>query len=288
MRNKWNLPDLGQGIGLRTVHFRHILEQRPPIDFFEIVTENFLDTGGRFLHVLDEVAQRYPVYMHGVSMSVGSADPLDWTYLRQLKKLADRLHAPLVSDHVCWAGVAGRTVHDLLPMPFNEASLKHTVQRCREVQDFLERPLVLENVSGYIAYKASTMPEWEFVARLAEAADIGVLLDVTSVYVGSVNHGFDPRRYIDAIPPERIVYHHLAGYSSKGTFLHETHDGQVADEVWDLYQYCHRRTGGRSTLLEWDRNVPSFEEAHREVLKAVERRATAGDDTRPGLACADR
>jgi hypothetical protein len=268
---RWNDPHLGLGIGLRTVHFSHILENWPKIDFFEIVSENFMDTQGRPMWVLDQIAERYPVIMHGVSLSVGSTDPLNWDYLTKLKALSKRIRAPFVSDHVCFTGVAGRNVHDLLPVPFNEETLRHMAERIRTIQDFLEKPLILENASSYLDYTTSTMTEWEFVARLLEAADCGLLLDVNNVYVSSFNHRFDPHAYIDAIPPERIAYHHLAGHTNKETHILDTHDDYVIDEVWQLYARIHERTGGRTTLVEWDANIPDFDVVHAEVLKCRER-----------------
>ena len=198
-------PNLGLGVGLRTVHFPHLLEHQPDVDWFEIISENFMDSRGRPRHVLDQLAERYRIVMHGVSMSIGSTDPLNRDYLRKLKDLADAVRAEWVSDHICWTGVAGRNTHDLLPLPYNEQSLRHVVERVRTVQDLLERPLVLENPSSYVTFAASTMPEWEFVARLAEEADCGLLLDVNNVYVSAINHDFDPVEYLDAIPAERVV-----------------------------------------------------------------------------------
>lgn len=267
--NRWSFADLGLGVGLRTVHFNHVLENRPDVDFFEIVSENFMDTDGRPMYVLDAVAERYPVVMHGVSMSIGSTDPLNREYLAKLRKLADRARAPWVSDHLCWTGVVGRNVHDLLPMPLSEESLRHVVSRIRSVQDILERPLVLENPSSYLDFTSSSMPEWEFIVRMAEDADCGLLLDVNNVYVSAFNHRFDARTYIDAIPADRIVYHHLAGHTHKGTHILDTHNDRVVDEVWELYGRCHQKTGGRATLLEWDEDIPSFEVVHAEVCKAA-------------------
>ena len=266
--NRWSFPDLGLGIGLRTVHFGHILRDRPAIDWFEALSENFMDTGGRPLYVLDQVAERYPIALHGVSLSIGGADPLDRDYLRKLKALARRCRAHWVSDHLCWTGVSGRNVHDLLPMPYTEAALRHTVRRVRMVAEVLERPLVLENPSTYLEFAASTMTEWEFLARLAEEADCGILLDVNNVYVSSYNHGFDPRAYLDAVPPDRVVQYHLAGHTNCGTHLLDTHSDHVVDPVWKLYELTHRLSGGRATLLEWDDDIPSFAIVHAEVQKA--------------------
>ncbi|MEK6248830.1 MAG: DUF692 domain-containing protein [Planctomycetales bacterium] len=261
-------PNLGLGVGLRTVHFQHILENNPAIDWFEIISENFLNSGGRPRYVLEQIAERYEIVMHGVSMSIGSTDPLDFDYLKKLKQLAKLTDAHWVSDHLCWTGVAGRNTHDLLPVPLNEITLKHICERIRIVQDLLERPLVLENPSSYVTFAKSTMPEWEFISRMADETDCGLLLDVNNVYVSSVNHDFDPQEYIDNVPHERVVQCHLAGHTNCGTHLIDTHDGEVIDPVWDLYRQTHQQTGGVSTLLEWDASIPPFEVVHAEVLKA--------------------
>jgi uncharacterized protein (UPF0276 family) len=265
---RFDRPNLGLGVGLRTVHFGHVLDRKPAVDWFEIVTENFLDTGGRPAWVLDQVAARYPVVLHGVSMSVGSTDPIDRAYLAKVKALAARVRAVWVSDHVCWTGVAGRNLHDLLPMPYTEEALRHMVRRIRRIQDILERPLILENPSSYVEFASSSMPEWEFIARMAEEADCGLLLDVNNVYVSSFNHGFDPEAYVRAIPPGRVAYVHVAGHTNHGTHLLDTHVGPVIDPVWKLYGLAQRLSGGRSTLLEWDEEIPAFPIVHREVLKA--------------------
>jgi uncharacterized protein (UPF0276 family) len=268
MTNRWNFPDLGVGIGLRTVHYPHILEKKPEIDFFEILSENYMNTGGRPVWTLDQVAERYPIVMHGVSMSIGSVDPLNFEHLRKLKALADRTKAHWVTDHLCWTGVAGRNTHDLLPMPLSEEALRHVVARVRTVSDVLERPLILENASTYAEFTSSSMPEWEFFARLMDEADCGMLLDVNNVYVSSFNHGFDPIAYLDAVPPERVVQYHLAGHLNKGTHIIDTHNDYVIDEVWKLYDHSVRRTGNVATLLEWDADIPAFEVVHAEALKA--------------------
>jgi uncharacterized protein len=269
MRNRWNFADLGIGVGLRTVHFPHILSQKPAVDWFEVISENFMATGGRPMYVLDQVAERYPVALHGVSLSIGSTDPVDFEYLRRLKELARRTRAHWVSDHLCWTGVLGRNTHDLLPMPYTEAALRHVVARIRTVSDFLERPLVLENPSSYVEFAASTMPEWEFLARMAQDADCGLLLDVNNVYVSSFNHGFDPRAYVEAIPADRVVQYHLAGHTHKGTHIIDTHSDHAVDEVWELFRLSCRRTGPVATLYEWDEDVPDFETVHAEARKAA-------------------
>jgi uncharacterized protein (UPF0276 family) len=266
--NRWGYPDLGFGIGLRSVHYEHILKNNPVIDWFEVLSENYLDTGGRPLHVLDQVAERYPVVLHGVSLSVGSTDPIDFEYLKKLKALGKRINARWISDHLCWTGVVGRNTHDLLPMPYTDQSLRHTVERVRTIQDFLERPIALENASTYLEFSVSTWDESEFIRTMAEEADCGVLLDVNNVYVSSFNHGFDPKKYIDRIPQDRVVQMHLAGHTNKGTHILDTHSDYVIDTVWELYRYAHRRLGGVATLLEWDANIPDFDVVHGEALKA--------------------
>lgn len=274
-------PDLGMGLGLRGQHFRYILEHWPRVDWFEIISENFLDSQGWPRHVLRQVAERYPVVMHGVSLSIGSTDPLDRDYLEKLKRLAREIGAVWISDHLCWTGVLGRTTHDLLPVPLNEETLRHVVVRIRTVQEILERPLVLENPSTYLRFTSDTLQEWEFLTAMAEEADCGLLLDVNNVYVSSVNHGFDPAHYIQSVPAERIVQFHLAGHTHRGSYILDTHDQPVLDEVWELYRLAYHRTDGVSTLLEWDSRVPEFPELHAEVLKA--RAWVSGSETRrPG------
>ena len=270
MPSRWGLPQLGFGVGLRTAHFSHILREWPAADWFEIISENFIDSQGRARYVLEQIAERYHVVMHGVSLSIGSTDPLDFEYLTKLRSLANRVGARWISDHLCWTGVAGRNTHDLLPVPLNEETLAHVAARIRTVQDFLERPLVLENPSSYVTFTDSTMPEWEFLSRMAEEADCGLLLDVNNVYVSSVNHDFDPVQYVESVPHERIVQCHLAGHTNCGTHCIDTHDGHVIDAVWELYARAHRLTGGVSTLLEWDAKIPEFDVVHQEVLKARE------------------
>jgi uncharacterized protein (UPF0276 family) len=267
--NQWNLPDPGLGIGLRTKHFNHILENWPEVDWFEIMSENFMDTEGRPLYILDQIAERYPIVMHGVSMSIGSTDPINFKYLSKLKILAERVNALWLGDHVCWTGVAGRNGHDLYPIPYNEKTLGFLVERIRVVQDFLERPLILENPSTYLTFASSTMPEEVFLHRMAEDADCGLLLDVNNVYVTCRNHDLDPYGYLDGIPYDRVVQIHIAGHTDKGTHCIDTHDGRVIDEVWELYAEVHRKAGDRATLLEWDAHIPPFEEVQAEVLKAA-------------------
>jgi uncharacterized protein (UPF0276 family) len=260
--------NLGLGVGLRAVHFDHILREQPKVDWFEVISENFMDSQGRPRYVLQQLAERYPVVLHGVSLSIGSTDPLNFAYLQKLKILAREVGARWISDHLCWTGVLGRNSHDLLPLPFTEKTLRHVVERVKIVQDVLERPFVLENPSSYITFAHSTMSEHEFISRMAEEADCGLLLDVNNVYVSSFNHDLDPEEFIRALPHERIVQFHLAGHSDYGTHLIDTHDDHVTDPVWNLYRLAHELTGGVSTLLEWDARIPSFPVLHAEVLKA--------------------
>jgi uncharacterized protein (UPF0276 family) len=270
MANKFSLPNLGIGLGLRTTHYSTILEQKPAVAWFEILSENYMRTAGRPLDFLDQIAATYPVVMHGVALSIGSTDPLDREYLSELKTLRERCNARWVSDHLCWTGVAGKNTHDLLPMPYTEEALAHVVARTRAVQDFLGAPLALENPSSYAEFTADSMPEWEFLARLAEAADCALLLDVNNVYVSSKNHGFDPLTYLNALPFERVVQCHVAGHTDHGTHIIDSHIGPVIDPVWRLLGEAHRRAGGVSVLLEWDAEIPSFEETHAEALRARE------------------
>lgn len=263
-------PHLGFGVGLRTTHFPYLLQHPANVDWFEIISENFMDSQGRPRYVLDQLSERYPMVMHGVSMSIGSTDPLNFDYLGRLKRLADDIRPAWISDHLCWTGVAGLNSHDLLPLPLNEESLAHVAERVEIVQDMLERPLILENPSSYVTFAASTMSEWEFLARLTADTGCGLLLDVNNVYVSSVNHDFDPAEYIRNIPADRVVQFHLAGHTNCGTHLIDTHDGPVINPVWNLYHQATQHTGGVSTLLEWDAQIPEFSVLEAEIAKARE------------------
>jgi uncharacterized protein len=264
-------PDLGDGVGLREPHFAHLMRTDARawgVDWFEIISENFLDHRGYAAHVLERVAAARPVVMHGVSLSIGGTDPLDTAYLDKLADLAARVKPAWISDHLCWTGFAGTNSHDLLPMPLTEASLAHVTARVRAVQDRLGRPLILENPSTYLQFAGVQMPEWEYLGRLAEDADCGLLLDVNNVHVSAFNHGFDAERYIAALPAERIVQVHLAGPRDCGTHLLDTHDSPVLASVWALYGQAQALTGGVSTLLEWDASIPPYEELLAELGKA--------------------
>lgn len=268
MRRRSPHENLGVGIGLRAAHFPHILAKWPKLDWFEILSENFMHTGGRPMQILDAVAERYPIVMHGVSMNIGSTDPLDREYLKALKGLAERCHARMVSDHLCWTGVSGTNLHDLLPLPYTHEALRHVARRVVQVQEILERPLVLENPSTYLEFAQSRMSEPEFLNALAKETGCGLLLDVNNVFVSCSNHGLDPRAWLDAIEWRRVAYFHLAGHTRYPTHILDTHDAPVCDEVWELYAHALERSGGRSTLLEWDAKLPSFDEVRKEAWKA--------------------
>jgi len=262
------LPQLGYGLGLRQEHLPAIMAKGARVDWFEVITENLLGHRGYLRQAVNRLAETTPIVLHGVTLSIGGSDPLDLEYLRDVKRLAAELHAPWVSDHLCWTSLGGHNSHDLLPLPLTEASLRHVTARVAEAQDVLGQRLVLENPSSYLRFRQDSMPEWEFLARLAEAADCGLLLDVNNVYVSGRNHGFDPEGYIRALPPARIVQLHLAGATDCGTHLIDTHDHPVRDEVWALYRLAQQLTGGVATLLEWDAQLPSYDDLLAELAKA--------------------
>jgi hypothetical protein len=267
------LPNLGDGVGLRPTHFPHLMRTAPDawgIDWFEIITENFIDNFGYAAHVLERIAANRPIVMHGVSLSIGSTTPLDLIYLRKLRALAERIQPVWISDHLCWTGVAGINTHDLLPLPLTEASLAHVRERVDAVQDYLGRPLILENPSSYLEFHASQLPEWEFLGLLSDMTGCGLLLDVNNVYVSAVNHGFDAAAYIDAVPADRVVQTHLAGHTDRGTHLIDTHDHPVAAPVWELYRQASARIGDVAALLEWDANLPDFLDLLAELAKVKE------------------
>lgn len=268
-RTRLGLPDLGVGVGLRRKHHDAILAERPRVDWFEIISENFMVPGGLPRVNLDRVlALGYPLVQHGVALGIGSPDPLDMDYLRRLKDLVRRTGSPWVSDHLCWARADGVDLHDLLPLPYTEEALRHVAERARVVQDFLEVPFLLENASSYLTYTASRMTEWEFLSALVEEADCGVLLDVNNIYVSAYNHGFDPAAYVDAIPAHRVAQIHLAGHTNYGRYIIDTHSDHVLDEVWALYRRAIERLGPVSTLIEWDDKIPPLEVLLAEAEKA--------------------
>jgi uncharacterized protein (UPF0276 family) len=262
------------GIGLRPKHYPEILAAPDPrrlgVDFFEALSENYMVPGGRLLRVLEVVRAHFPVVLHGVSLNVGSADPLDADYLDELAALARRRDPAWISDHLCWTGVGGRNLHDLLPLPATGAAVSHVAERVMRVQERLGGRIALENVSSYLAYRADAMPEWEFLTAIAERADCGILLDVNNVFVSAHNHGFDAERYLAAIPPGRVFQIHLAGHSAQGGLLIDTHDHPVRDEVWALYETAVRRLGPVSTLIEWDDHIPELGAVAAEAARARE------------------
>ncbi len=267
-------PFLGYGVGLRRPHYGEVVAARPAIDWFEVIAENFMVAGGPALATLGRVRERYPLVTHGVSLSVGSTDPLNRDYLRDLRHLARRFAPAWLSDHLCWTGVAGRNLHDLLPLPFTDAAVAHAAGRIRTVQDLLGRRIAIENISSYMTYAASSIAEWDFVAAVANEADCAILLDLNNIYVNAFNHRFDPRRYIDAIPAERVVQFHLAGHSDHGAYLLDTHDHPISAPVWELFEYAVGRIGEVSTLVEWDDRIPPFAELSA-VADEARRRAHA-------------
>jgi uncharacterized protein (UPF0276 family) len=267
-KKRFSLPQLGLGVGLRSVHYQHILAERPQVGWFEVLSDNYMHTRGRPLAFLDQIAELYPVALHGVGLSIGSTDELDLGYLAELRALRDRVGAHWVSDHICWTGVNGRHGHDLYPVPFTEEALRHIAQRVRQVQDYLEAPLVLENPSTYLEFKGSTLGEAEFIAALLEESDSGLLLDVNNVYVNAHNHGFDPFSYLRQLPLERVVQLHIAGHSRAQGYLADTHSAPVADGVWELLAEAARLGASAPLLLEWDAEIPEFPELERELDKA--------------------
>lgn len=267
-RSLKKLPNLGIGIGLRIPHYDDIFSKQPDIDWFEIISENFMVDGGKPLEHLEKILERYPVVQHGVSLAIGSPDPLDFNYLKKLKDLTKITKTPWVSDHLCWGRLPGAHYHDLLPLPYTKEVINYVAERARIVQDYLELPFALENLSSYVAYQDDQMPEWDFYSAVVEKADVYMMLDVNNIYVSSRNHNFDPKDYYTNIPLERVLQIHLAGHTDKGAYVLDTHDNYVRDEVWDLYAEIYPLTGGVSTLLEWDDNFLSFQDTWDEALKA--------------------
>ena len=261
-------PTLGFGLGLRVDHYEAILADRPPVDWFEVLTENYLVPGGKPLDYLMRFRERYPLVMHGVSLSIGSTAPLDLDYLRQVKALAQRIEPSWISDHLCWTGVAGRNMHDLLPLPYTEEALAHVVARIRQVQDVLGRRILMENVSSYVGFGQSQLTEWDFLREVAVRADCLILLDVNNIYVSSVNHEFDALTYLAAMPAERVQQIHLAGHENHGDYLIDTHDHPVPDPVWELYAAALRHCGPVATMIERDDNIPPLAELVAELEQA--------------------
>jgi len=267
--NRFNgFTDYGIGLGLRVPHYQHILSRKPTCDWFEIISENFMVDGGRPLQVLDQILEQYRVVQHGVALYLGSTDPLDQDHLRKLKRLVKRTNTPWLSDHLCWGSIDGSYSHDLLPLPYTFEAAGHVAQRIREVRDYLEVPILVENVSSYAEFHASEMAEWEFLSEVVEKADAGILLDVNNIYVSSQNHGFNPYDYLDNIPTARVGQIHIAGHSKFEKYILDTHDHPVLDPVWKMYAHAIGAIGPTATLLEWDDRIPTFDEVHHEALKA--------------------
>lgn len=262
------MPFLGYGLGLRPTYYQTVLDSDPDVDWFEIVSENFMVKGGKPLYYLDRIRERYPMAMHGVSLSVGGTDPLDRDYLRELKALAERVDPAWISDHLCWTGQDGRNLHDLMPLPYTEEAVRHVAERVKQVQDYLGRRILLENVSSYVAYRHSEMQEWEFLTEVVERADCLVLLDINNIYVSAVNHEFAPEDYLYGIPPERVQQFHLAGHTDYGDFIIDTHDHPIVTSVWELYAKALERFGPVATLIERDDNLPPFAELLEELSEA--------------------
>ncbi len=281
MTNRLGLPQLGLGLGLRSPHFSHILDTQPEVDWFEVISENFMDSYGRPRQILKQISERYPVVMHGVSLSIGSTDPLHMGYLKSLKELADEVQPAWISDHLCWTGVLTTNSHDLLPLPLNEESLKHVCDRVKRVQDYLERPLIIENPSTYASFKNSDIKEWDFLRLMTEETGCGLLLDVNNVYVSSFNNEFDPVEYIENIPHDKVVQMHLAGHQNCGDHIIDTHDREVTKAVWELFQLTYQKTKEAAILLEWDGNIPEFDVYYSELMKSKQYMDANFVDTSP-------
>ena len=259
---------LGFGLGLRTDYYDLILDGQPEVDWFEILSENYMVEGGKALYYLDAIRERYPLVMHGVSMSIGGTDPLNFNYLKQLKTLMHRAQPKWISDHLCWTGQGNHNLHDLMPLPYNDEAILHVAERVKTVQDYLQTQILLENVSSYVSYQQSALTEWEFYSHVAEESDCLMLFDVNNVYVSARNHDFDPVEYINGVPKERVRQIHLAGHTDHGDFVIDTHDHPVVDPVWDLYAQALKRFGPVSTMIERDDNMPPFEEWIAELGQA--------------------
>jgi uncharacterized protein (UPF0276 family) len=267
------LPFLGFGLGLRPPHYHAVLDTQPQVDWFEILSENYMVPGGKPLHFLDRIRADYPMVMHGVSLSIGSTDDLDGAYLGELKALADRVEPAWISDHLCWTGVHGKNAHDLLPLPYTEETARHVAARVAVVQEYLGRRILLENVSSYASYMDSSMSEWEFITMISEMADCLLLLDVNNIYVSAFNHGFDAKTFINGIPAHRVQQIHLAGHHNHGDYIIDTHDAPIVDPVWELYDYALARLGPVSTMIERDDNIPELPDLVEEL--SIARRIAA-------------
>ncbi len=264
-------PFHGFGLGLRSEHYQEVLDQIPKeIDWFEIISENYMIEGGKPLYFLDRIRQNYPMVMHGVSLSIGSTDPLDYDYLKKLRELIERVEPMWFSDHLCWTGVDHKNMHDLLPLPYTKTAVNHIADRISEVQDYMGRQMLIENLSSYITYTSDAMTEWEFLSAVCDKADCNILLDINNIYVSSFNHHFDPMEYLLGVPAHRVWQHHLAGHQNNGNLIIDTHDEPVIDPVWDLYETTARLLGPVSTMIERDGNIPPLTEVIDELNHARE------------------
>jgi uncharacterized protein (UPF0276 family) len=258
-------PFLGYGLGLRRQHYDDVLDTRPDVDWFEVISENYMVQGGKPLHYLSKIRELYPIVMHGVSLSIGSTEPLDYGYLKQLKNLIEQVEPIWLSDHLCWTGVDKLNMHDLLPLPYTEETIEHVVDRVVRVQDYLGQRILLENVSSYISYSESQLSEWDFLCEVAQRADSLILLDINNIYVSAFNHSFDPSTYLKAMPAERIYQIHLAGHTREENLIIDTHDHPIADPVYDLYAKAVERFGRVSTMIERDDNIPPLTDLLQEL-----------------------
>lgn len=268
--HKTQRPFLGFGLGLRSEHYHDILSTNPPVDWFEVLSDNYLNLGGKPLYYLNQIAERYPIVLHGVSLSIGSTDEIDYNYLDSLKRLAQQTQSRWISDHLCFTGTNSLNMHDLLPLPYTQETLNHVVERIKKVQDYLGQQILIENVSSYLAYVSSEMQEWEFLTAVANEADCKILLDINNIYVSSFNHKFDPLDYIKAIPIDKIYQIHLAGHSNHDNYIIDTHDAPIIDDVWDLYKQTLEITGEVSTMIERDDDIPNLAELVTELNYARE------------------
>lgn len=264
---KISVPNLGIGLGFRFEHFDAILESLPPLGWFEIISETFMQAGGKAQYYLENLLEHYPIVQHGVSLSIGSTDPLDFEYLKKLKALAQKTKTPWVSDHLCWTKHNAHHMHNLIPMPYTEASANLIAEKARVVQDFLELPLLLENVSSYVSFTASTMAEWEFLSLVSEQANCGILLDINNIFVSAFNHEFDAMDYIRGVPMNRVMQVHLAGHDDRGSYILDSHDHPVRREVWELYQKAYPLMGDVAVMLERDDHIPPFQQVYEEVMQ---------------------
>ena len=263
-------PRIGHGIGLRPKHWNHVLQTKPDVDWFEVITENFMDTEGTGLRTLEKIRKDYPVVTHGVALSIGSADPLDPKYLKKLKKLVDHIEPVWFSDHLCWTSINKVHSYDLLPLPQTEKVIMHIADRIDQVQNYVGKKMLIENVSSYVTFKDSDVSEWEFISEIARKSGCGILLDINNIYVNAFNHDFSAETYIQSIPTEYVAQFHLAGHTDFGTYLFDTHSARMIDATWKLYELAVRRFGNIPTLVEWDEGIPDFDVLVDERKKAVE------------------